>query len=190
MELFVDEDQIAVVDEFVASIGGDFICVHMRNWHWQLKNIDIAVWLTVFDKIFESNPTVKIVCVGGETDYYPTGHSRIIDGRGIYDPGALCYMLDQAKCFVGIDSGPFHIAGASETHIVALLSHMYPDKVLPFRNGVLGDNCTVIQANVSCVGCHSRQERPVRQIVCERGDYACNKLWDAQAIYNAIAAQL
>lgn len=190
MELYVDQDEVAAVDQFIEIIGGPFVAVHMRNWHWQLKNIAIEIWLEVFDRIFESNPDIKIVCVGGPTDYFPSGHPRVLDGRGIYSPGSLCYLLDHAKCFVGIDSGPFHIAGASETHIVALLSHMGPDKVIPIRNGIVGNNCTVIQASVDCVGCHERQVRPVRQIVCDRGDYACNRLWDVDKIVNAITAQL
>ena len=190
MELFITDEEAVAVDEFVQAIGGDFIAVHMRRWHWELKNIDPAVWLAVFDAVFAAKPNIKIVCVGGPTDFFPEGHPQVIDGRGIYSPGSLSYLLDHAKCFVGIDSGPFHIAGTSETHIVALLSHMSPEKVLPFRNGVMGDNCTVIQASVDCVGCHSRQKRPIRSIVCEREDYACNKLWDVAKIASAIVAQL
>jgi ADP-heptose:LPS heptosyltransferase len=190
MELFITDEEAVAVDEFVASIGAPFIAVHMRRWHWEMKNIDPAIWLSTFDAIFEANQDVKIVCVGGPTDFFPEGHPRVIDGRGIYNPGSLSYLLDHAKCFVGIDSGPFHIAGTSETHIVALLSHMYPEKVLPFRNGVMGHNCTVVQAKVDCLGCHSRQQRPIRRIVCERGDFACNKLWDVAEIANAIVKQL
>ena len=190
MELWITDNQSKVVDDFVKTIGGDFIAVHMRRWHWELKNIDPVIWVDVFDKVFAAKPNIKIVCVGGGTDFYPEGNPQVIDARHINSPGALSYLLDHAKCFVGIDSGPFHIAGASETHIVALLSHMYPEKVLPFRNGEIGHECTVIQASVKCVGCHSRQQRPVRQIVCERGDYACNKLWDTSAIADAIVSQL
>lgn len=190
MELWVDQNESDVVGEFVKTIGGDFIAVHMRRWHWELKNIDPAIWMEVFNKVLAVKPKVKIVCVGGETDVFFEGHPQIIDGRHMYTPGSLACLLDSAKCFVGIDSGPFHIAGASETHIVALLSHMYPDKVLPYRNHTFGANCTVVQAKVDCLGCHSRQQRPVRRIVCERGDYACNKLWDTDAISQAIIAQL
>ena len=185
MELYIDDQAAELIDKFVDTIGGDFICVHMRNWHWNLKNIKIEVWLEVFNKLHEKYPDLKIVAVGGPTDLV-MDLPYMVDGRSVFQPGNLCYLLDHAKCFVGIDSGPFHIAGASETGIVALLSHMYPDKVLPFRNGVMGDRCEVVQASVPCVGCHSRQQRPVRQIICERGDHACNFLWDTDAIVTAI----
>lgn len=190
MELWITEKDSGVVDDFIKTIDGDFIAVHMRRWHWELKNIDPVIWVDVFNKVFEAKPNIKIVCVGGTTDFYIDGNPQIIDGRHIHSPGALSYLLDHAKCFVGIDSGPFHIAGASETHIIALLSHMYPEKVLPYRNHTYGANCEVIQAKVDCVGCHSRQQRPVRQIVCERGDFACNKLWDTDAIAKAIISKL
>ena len=195
MELYINDDQATAVDDLINTIGSPFVVVHMRCWHWALKNIAVEVWLEVFDRLFTLNPDVKVVCTGGDTDFYPEGHPRILDARGL-SPGSTCYLMDHAKCFVGIDSAPFHIAGASETHIVALLSHMYPEKVLPYRNtfntvwGKLGHKCTVVQASVDCVGCHSRQQRPVRQIVCERGDYACNKLWNIDAIVSAILEQL
>jgi len=189
MELFVNDEQTAELDKVVESLGSSFVVIHMRRWHWELKNIAVEVWLDVINRILEADPNVKIACTGGPTDFYPEGHPRVLDIRGL-DAGSTCYVMDHAKCFVGIDSAPFHIAGASETHIVALLSHMYPDRVLPFRDGVMGSNCTVIQAQVDCVGCHNRQARPVRRIVCERDDYACNKLWDTKAIADAAIARL
>ena len=190
MELWVDDSQMEVANAFVESIGGDFIAVHMRRWHWELKNIDPVIWMEVFNRLLPVNPDLKIVCVGGGTDYFLEGSPNVIDGRNIGTPGMLSAVLDHAKCFVGIDSAPMHIAGASEAPIVALLSHMSPEKVLPYRDHTTGAKCTVIQASVDCVGCHSRQQRPVRQIVCERGDYACNKLWDVDAIANAIIQYL
>lgn len=190
MELWVDQTESDEIQEYIQTIGGDFVAFHMRRWHWELKNIDPAIWVEVMNVVLDANPDIKILCVGGETDYFPEGNPRVIDARHVYTPGALSCLLDHAKCFVGIDSGPFHIAGASETNIVALLSHMYPEKVLPYRNGELGYKCTVVQASVDCLGCHSRQKRPVRQIVCERGDYACNKLWDTTAIASAIQQYL
>lgn len=185
MELYIDSEAAARVDAFVSALNGDFIAVHMRNWHWQLKNIRVEVWLDIFNKLHEKYPNLKIVAVGGPTDLV-MDLPYMVDARDIAAPADLCYLLDHSRCFVGIDSGPFHIAGASETGIVALLSHMHPNKVLPFREGKMGHRCEVVQANVPCVGCHSRQPRPVRSINCERGDFACNYMWDTDAIVAAI----
>lgn len=185
MELYIDQTSADKVDAFLDTVSGDFICVHMRNWYWDLKNIKLEVWLDVINDLYKLHPDLKIVAVGGETDYCME-LPHMIDARAMFTPGELCYLMDRAKCFVGIDSAPLHIAGASETGIVALLSHMYPNKVLPYRNGVLGDRCEVVQADVGCLGCHSRQTRPVRQIICERSDFACNRLWDTAKIVAAV----
>jgi hypothetical protein len=67
---------------------------------------------------------------------------------------------------------------------------MLPSTIVPVRQNVLGYNNTVVQANVDCVGCYERQERPIRKIVCERGDYACNRLWDTDKIVSAITNYL
>lgn len=189
MELYANVTDVEGIDEFVKTINAEFIVIHMRNWHWAMKNIAVEVWMDLINKILAANDVIKIVCVGGPTDYFPEGHPRIVDGRNL-SIQALSYLLDHAKCFAGIDSAPFHVAGTSSVHIVALLSHMYPEKVLPVRDHKQGSNCTVVQANVDCLGCHSRQKRPVRQIVCERGDYACNTLWDTKKIATAILDQL
>jgi ADP-heptose:LPS heptosyltransferase len=192
-ELFLsDAGHRAIADIVQNKIAADFICIHMRNWHWQMKNIVPEVWMTVISKILDQRPDFKIVCVGGETDYYPAGHPRILDARGLSMQNLSC-LLDHAKCFVGIDSAPFHVAGTSQTHIVALLSHMNPATVLPVRNGQLGHNCTVIQAKVSCCGCHSRQPRPVSKISCEQpasDQFLCNRAWDTDEIAAAIIKQL
>lgn len=186
MELFVDEKTSGVIDQVIKKIDADYICVHMRNWYWDLKNIKSEVWHGVFEQLHEKHPGLKILAVGGNSDLV-LDLPYMIDVRSLFQPGDLRYLMDHAKCFVGIDSAPFHIAGASKTGIVALLSHMHPNKVLPFRNGEMGWGCQVVQAQVDCLGCHSRQPRPVRQITCERGDFACNRLWDVDAIVSAVA---
>lgn len=193
MELYASDAELCRVDSFIQDkIASDFIVIHMRNWHWALKNIAVEVWMDAINKVLAANCTIKIVCVGSKTDYCPTGHSRLVDGRDFSVQG-LSYLMDHAKCFVGIDSAPFHVAGTSKAHIVALLSHMRPESILPMRNGVAGFNCTVIQAEVPCVGCYSRQQVPVRSIKCERNakeQFICNRAWNTDKIVSAIVDHL
>jgi ADP-heptose:LPS heptosyltransferase len=99
-------------------------------------------------------------------------------------------LLNSAKCFVGIDSGPFAIAGASSTHVIGLLTHNPPENIMPIRRLDPGWNTTAIQADIDCVGCNVKQARPVRGIVCQHGDFRCNKLWNTKQIANAILKQL
>ena len=187
--LFTDAADRALVDQDIQSIGAPYFAVHMRNWAWPLKNISVDIWVDVFARVFAERTDHKIVLVGGPTDY-SLDHPLIVNYNARYTPQQLAYFLDGAKCFVGIDSGPFQIAGASCTHIVGLLTHISPEHIMPIRRREPGWNSTAIQASVECVGCNVRQQTPIRQIVCEKGDYPCNRTWDTEQIAQAILEQL
>lgn len=182
------EDQAAVAKD-LEFIGSKFIAIHMRQWHWELKNIKQEVWLDIFAKLFEITIDYKIVFVGGPTDGH-IDHPLMINTCGRYNPQELKCLLDHASCFVGIDSGPYAIATASNVPMVPLLSHMPPSTIIPIRANSAGFKSLVVQADLPCVGCYERQERPVSQIVCERGDYACNSTWNTDKIVQAITNYL
>jgi len=184
-ELHPSDADRAEVDKDLDFIGDKFIAVHMRQWHWELKNIKQEVWFNLFERIFSERVDYKIVFVGGSADGH-IDHPLMINTCGRYNPQELKHLLEHAACFVGIDSGPYAIATTTKTPIVAMLSHMPPSTIIPIRDNREGNNTQVIQADVSCVGCYERQQRPVSQIVCERGDYACNSLWNTDRVSQAI----
>lgn len=188
-DLHPDAQDKHTVDQDLVDIGSKFVAVHMRNWHWALKNIDIEIWCDIFAKLFEVRTDFKIVCVGGPTDL-ALEHPLLFDARARYTPQQLKYLLDHARCFVGIDSGPFQIAGASNTHVIGLLTHNPPEHIMPLRKFDNMWRATAIQSTVDCVGCNVTQQRPVRGIECKHGDFRCNKSWDTQHIANTILAQL
>ena len=187
-DLHADDSDRNTVDADVKELG-PFFAVHMRNWHWALKNIDVDTWCDIFAKVFEKRTDTKILCIGGPTDIH-LDHPLIIDARAKYTPQQLAYLLNSAKCFVGIDSGPFQIAGASSTHVIGLLTHNPPENIMPIRRLDPGWHTTAIQADIDCVGCNVNQARPVRGIDCIHGDFRCNKMWNTQRIADAILEQL
>jgi ADP-heptose:LPS heptosyltransferase len=170
------------------DIDGDYIVVHLRNWHWQAKNIDMSIWFEVFARVFEENPDITIACVGGNTDHF-VEHPNFIDCRDLTSQQikALC---DGAKCFVGIDSGPFQCAAASKTHIIGLLTHLLPQRIMPDRKREYMYNATAIQTREDCAGCNDEQTRPIHQIVCKKTDFPCTKNFDTDSIAQAIIRTL
>jgi ADP-heptose:LPS heptosyltransferase len=167
-----------------------YIVVHMRNWHWQAKNISLDVWFDVFTKLFEERDDFKIVTIGGHTDH-TVEHPNFVDLRTAgLNSQQMKILCDEAACFVGIDSGPFQCAAASNTHIIALLTHLRPERIIPDRKWERGHNTTVIQTEEECRGCADRQQLPVRQINCQHGDYRCTNNFDTQAIADAILKTL
>ena len=163
----------------------DFIVVHIRQWHWPLKNMAWETWFAVFERLFTERTDFKIVCVGSASDGF-VQHPLFVDARDQLNIQQQKLLMDRARCFVGIDSGPFHVAAASQTHIVALQTHLRPERILPYRREMFAYNTTAIMSAVDCVGCNDDQPRPVRQIVCKHGDYRCKDSFDADRIANNI----
>jgi ADP-heptose:LPS heptosyltransferase len=189
VELFPSNDDRDIVDQDLKEIGDKFIVVHMRNWHWPAKNISMDTWLEAFGIAFEARADFKIVCVGGSTDNY-VDHPLFFDARAKYNSQQIKYLCDHASAFVGIDSGPYWCAAASNTHIIALLTHLKPERILPYRCWQRGHNTTVVQTREDCRGCNDIQQRPVRQLACSKGDYRCSSNLDANEIAQAILEQL
>jgi len=190
VELFpTDEDQTRVLNFQYQNQLDRYIVVHMRNWHWAAKNIDMTVWFEVYAQLFEHDPALKIVAAGGATDHW-VDHPNFVDARDQFTVQQLKLICDGAACFVGIDSAPYHAAAASSTHIVSLLTHLLPERIVPYRKWQQGYNNTSVQTLEDCAGCNDRQQRPIHQIICEKGNYPCTSNFDADTIAQAIIRTL
>ena len=186
VELFTSPHDQETVDSFLQTNELDqFIVIHIRQWHWPLKNMAWETWFAMFEQLFTERTNFKIVCVGSTSDGF-VEHPLFVDARDRLNIQQQKLLMDQARCFVGIDSGPFHVAAASNTHIIALQTHLRPERILPYRREMFGHNTTAIMSAVDCVGCNDNQTRPVRQVVCKHGDYRCKDSFDAKRIANNI----
>jgi ADP-heptose:LPS heptosyltransferase len=180
-ELFSNQFDVDVVNHFFQDNEiGQYIVVHIRQWYWPLKNMSWDTWYAVFEKLFAVRTDFKIVCVGTAQDGY-VEHPLFVDARDRLSVQQQKLLMDHASCFVGIDSGPYHIAVASRTHIVSLHTHLLPERIAPLHKPY-----TPILSSVDCVGCNDEQQRPVRQVVCKHGDYRCKDNFNAGKIANNI----
>lgn len=169
------------------EIKNNYVVVHMRRWAWENKNVDINTWGTFFALLNHYYPDLKIVSVGAQYDYRAM---EIMNGIDLVDKltvGEIAGLIGISKCFIGGDSGPFHIASATPTPIVALLSHLDAEQILPTRNGIFGKNVTVVQSDVPCAGCYKRQNPPIRNLDCENEEqWVCAKKFNPTDIFRAV----
>lgn len=189
VELFPSDEDKKNVDADLKDIGDRFVVFHMRNWHWQAKNISLDVWFDVLAKIFTERTDFKVVCVGGATDHF-VDHPLLVDARDRYNIQELKYLMDHARCFAGVDSAPLQCAAASSTHIIPLLTHLKPERIVPHRRMDINWNATPIQTQEDCAGCNDDQQIPIRQIVCRKGNTPCTNNFDADTIAQAILRTL
>lgn len=190
VELFPDQSDCASVETDIEQIDRPFIVVHMRNWHWASKNVSFDTWMQIFQELYTQTTDVAVVCVGGDTDFALDQSPLFFDFRTRYNSQQMSYLIGQAECFVGIDSGPFQCAAATDTAIVALLTHLQPERIIPYRQGVLGWNTQAVQTLEDCAGCNDDQVRPIRQLVCKKQTYPCSANWDTRIIVQKIMEQL
>lgn len=184
-----DEEQTAV-EEAKEQIGSDYIVLHMRRWAWENKNVDPVTWTMLFAWLEVAFPDLKIVSVGAQYDMKVPSNlgSRYVDLVEQLSLGEIKHLIAGAKCFIGGDSGPYHIASTTNTPIIALLSHLAPEQILPWRDGEFGKNVHVVQSSVPCVGCYARQQPPVRALTCENDEqWVCAKRFDLNAITQELA---
>ena len=182
VELFANENDHTVVDAFCHDHALDkFIVIHIRQWHWALKNMSWDTWYNVFEQLFTERTDFKIVTVGSAQDGTVEQHPLFVDAREVLNVQQQKLLMDRARCFVGIDSGPYHIASASSTHMISLHTHLLPERIAPTWKTV-----TPILSAVDCVGCNDHQQRPVRQVICKHGDFRCSTSFDATRIANNI----
>ncbi len=192
LELTTTPDEQETVNEAIKDINGRYVVFHMRRWAWENKNVDPVTWTMLFSWMEAAYPDVKLISVGAQYDMrMPADQgNRYIDLVEQLSLGELRHLIANAEAFVGGDSGPYHIASTTDTPIVALLSHLAPDQILPWRGGEFGKDVHVVQSKVPCVGCYARQKPPVRALVCEQPadqQWSCNKNFDFGELSAALA---
>lgn len=192
LRVYPTQDEIDSVEEAKKEIGTDYVVMHMRRFAWENKNIHPEIWSRVWTLMEGHHPDVKLVSVGAKYDFRAIGSDKRVDLNEQLSIGEIKQLIAGAKCFIGGDSGPYHIACTTDTPIVALLSHLSPEQILPWRGGEFGKDVTVVQSDVGCLGCYSRQKTiPVRALTCENEkQWACATSFDSNKMYEAVKGYL
>jgi len=73
----------------------------------------------------------------------------------------LACLIAKSDLLVSTDSGPMHIACASETPVVAIMG-----PTAPWRTGPFGNDCSVVRHELSCSPCFKRTECPLKHHKC------------------------
>jgi ADP-heptose:LPS heptosyltransferase len=187
LSVYETEEERQAVDEAIEQIGGDYIVLHMRRWAWENKNVDLEIWMAFITRLEEKYPDLRFVTVGADYDYkLPAVKPNWIDLSQQLSLGEIKHLISHAKLFVGMDSGPYHIACTTDTPILLLSSHLAPEQILPWRDGEFGKNCAVVKSDVPCLGCYARHTPPVRVLTCENEkEWACAKAFDNAQMFEA-----
>lgn len=75
--------------------------------------------------------------VDQSTIFSPLNGHPLWQDLGIADPETMGALIDQAELFIGIDSGPLHIAGALDTPSIGVWTHHHPIRFFDIAPNVL-----------------------------------------------------
>ena len=149
-----EEISTGILDENGISRGDDFVVMHpcSRDGH---KAWHVDGYARVCDYMCRQWG-IKTVLVGGNDQEERSLRRRIImasqslpvDLGGRLSLKQLAVVCAQALLFVGIDSGPMHVAAAAGTPVVAIFG---PSR--RFRWGPWGEEHEVVQKDWPCVPC-------------------------------------
>jgi ADP-heptose:LPS heptosyltransferase len=150
------------------TVPRPFVVVHATGVSWRSKIRSPQWWRDVHTQLRQAGFTT--VAIGTPGDF---ADGAQIDARQQNHLPTLAGLMHQAACFVGVDSGPLHIAGATDVPIVSLFTVCRPELRLPWRGGEVGRDCLALTPSLDCVGCLHEAPPPVTMLGCRRGDYAC-----------------
>jgi hypothetical protein len=115
----------------------DYVVIHAGKG-WPSKTIPVDIWQSYID-ILTSNQ-IQVVLIGKtiednqESGYLNIDGTKCIDLRDQANLKELVRIIKETKILLTNDSGPLHIAGASDCYIGVFATCKSPDYILPYRN--------------------------------------------------------
>jgi ADP-heptose:LPS heptosyltransferase len=114
-----------------------------------------------------------------------SGNDRLIDARGTFSIPQLKELIEGAELYLGVDSGPAHVASATETDMIVLYTSVREEYRRPLRKF---GQFVAVAADIDCYGCHALNPVPCTTFICNRGDIECvNRFNPQQVASQAIA---
>jgi len=127
---------------------------------WETKMWTVEAWAELADQLARAG--VGVVFAGSPADAALIGEitcrmkERAVVSAGKLSLGESAALLEASDVYVGVDSGPMHVAALVGTPVVALFGPTDPQKVGPYGRG----HKVIRRQGLECLGCRKR--------VCDR----------------------
>lgn len=178
LELFTSDEDKQTGKTFSEFMDGNYVVLHQRRWAWPSRNINPDMWFKVVEQILNQT-SAYVVQIGQTHEPVFTGSNRLIDARGQFSIHELKEVIANSKLFMGVDSGPGHIASATSTDMILLFTSVREEYRRPLRSQ--GRFIPIIP-DIDCYGCHANNPAPCTTFICQRGDVDCVNKFNPDAI--------
>lgn len=185
LELHPTAEDRARVQGLVDTIG-NFVVLHQRRYPWPSRNIPENFWRGVVKKILDSTD-LYVVQVGSPSEPAFSGHERLVDARGSFSIPQLKDLIGHSKLYLGVDSGPAHVASATETDMLVLYTSVREEYRRPLRSK---GRFIPVAADIDCYGCHVKNPTPCTTFICHRGDIECVNRFNSDQVAEQVLGLL
>lgn len=124
---------------------------------WRTKLWTVHSWAALADRL-RAKFGATVVFAGSSADreminsIIELTQEPAVSSAGKLRLGESAALLRRSCVYVGVDSGPMHIAAFVGTPVVALFGPTDPARVAPYGNG----HAVVTRENLECLGCRKR----------------------------------
>ena len=185
LELFTTDQDRELARQFKYTVSGpNYIVLHMRRWPWPSRNLPENFWRQIIDYL-QAKTDLTIVQVGSQNEPFFAG-KKLIDTRGHFTVHELREVIANAKCYLGTDSAPAHVAATTDTPMVVLYTSVRSE----YRQPLQPKTYIPIAADIDCYGCHTEYPAPCTQFICHRGDLECVNRFDVRQIAESVIQNL
>ncbi len=178
LEIYTSELDEEMINKVVKDIGSPYIVVHYFSHEWPNREVSGEVWQRLLRHVADQ-ASCKIIFIGVERDQVLITNDRCEDHRGRYSIQQLKILIDRSIGFLGGDSGPSHVAAATNAPMAVFYTCAHHEARMPLRNG---GKFMPLMSNVDCYGCLTRSPIPRPGYFGERGDTACTSGFDVEKI--------
>jgi ADP-heptose:LPS heptosyltransferase len=177
--IVVDPAAREQVTEFLEESGvrkGARIVYANPAARWETKFWTVKAWAEFADLLIEQTGAAVIFAGGPDDASYIREIANRMKQQPIIAAGKLnlaeaVALIEVADVYVGVDSGPMHIAAFAGTPVVALFGPTDPAKVGPYGEG----HKVIRRSDLACLACRKRS--------C--ADRVCLEGMSAQEVFDA-----
>lgn len=179
-EVFSSPDHIKDILEERNLKSKGYVVMHMKHTPPANRVLPQEYWASIVSWLL-AETSLHVVQIGSVGDLAFGGHDRLVDLRGATSIIETHALMEQAQSFIGIDSGPFHLARSTSTNMVVMYTitkHEYLYRQT-FSNGLHEP----VIPKIDCYGCIEISEN---YMGCHRGDLLCTKSLDVSEALSKI----
>ncbi|MCS7231224.1 MAG: glycosyltransferase family 9 protein [Elusimicrobiota bacterium] len=170
----IESRNIYKIEDILKNLGlkdKQFIVAH-TNAGWRLKNWEEKKWLELLEKIHKKYG-LYVIIVGGKDEAKGISSGYIFNLAGKLSIKETAALIKKSQLFIGLDSGPMHLASAVDIPVVALFGNTHPKTSEPRCSSYI-----CVHSRMSC-------EVPCGLKFCKK-NINCTSYISVEAVFKAV----